>query len=882
MATRRVYVSNLHDAGRPAEARIQVAVPVVEDDEVIAVLTSTIRTARLVELLRAGLPEGPFVATILDRTGVIVARSKAPESFIGQPFPQLAEASRDQSGSVSLVNPAGVAIFVHYRRPELSGWVIAAAVEQAALTAPLTRSLQGLALVGVGLAVLAGAGAWWFGRKLTRAHDSLIAAARLLGEGQVIAAPTTSLREVNLVGQALASASRAIAGQADELKWTNQALEARVAARTRELAAKTAMLETTLETMQQGLVVIDGAGRLAVCNPQARRMLGIPDHLARACPALDDVLALHVGRAALGAAPAAIACLLRPGLDANTIAVVPLPADGPVQSETVLAVQSVALPACGGFVRTFTDITERRRHELELETARDAAEQASRAKGDFVTTMSHEMRTPLNAMIGCSELLLDDSSLGSRARRNAERIQSAGAAMLCLVDDILDIGKIEAGIIDVRTEPFSLRKVAEDAVEFVRPWAADKSLDLRLSVDGATPERFIGDPHRLRQILLNLLNNAIKFTASGGVDLAIAAGDGIAGRPNQRFTIRDTGIGIRKADQGKLFRRFQQLDPSVERRFAGAGLGLAISKQLVERMGGAIGVESELGAGATFWFELPLEPAAPDRAAASAEARPARRSARILVAEDVVVNQELARELLEAAGHVVDVVSDGVAAVAAVEAGDYDLVLMDMSMPELDGLSATRLIRNCGLPASRTPVVACTANVLPSQVMAFRDAGIDAYLRKPLWRTELYATIDRVLSQDRASDEAEAQPLPDNDQSFLALLGPDRVLAALDGLADDLRSLTLGDWSADARREELRSRAHALISTAMVLGMAELADSCKRLENACLARIGVDEALAALGATAEAGLAVGDLLRRGLRRDHPARPDGGDPLHAAS
>lgn len=809
-ATRRVYVSNLHAAIAPGEARIQVAVPVTDGETMIAILTSTIRIARLVQLLREGLPEGPFFATILDRTGTIVARSKAPEAFIGKPFPQLASASQGANGSTSLVNPAGIEIFLHYRRLELSGWVVAAAVERAALTAPLTRRLQGLALLATGLAVLAGTGAWWFGRKLTRAHDSLLAAARLLGEGRAIAPPTTSLREVNLVGQALATASRAIVQQADELQWANQALEERVAARTRELVTKTALLETTLETMQQGLVVIDGAGRMAVCNPPARRMLEIPDPVALGCPVLGDLGGLQAG----DAAALAIARLLQPGLTGDRIVILPGPAADTTDDATVIEVQSVSLPAGGGFVRTFTDITERRRHERELEAARDVAEQASRAKGDFVTTMSHEMRTPLNAMIGCAELLLDDPDLGARARRNAERIQSAGAAMLCLVDDILDIGKMEAGIIDVRTEPFSLRKVAEDAVEFVRPWAADKNLGLTLSVDCGPGDRYLGDPHRLRQILLNLLNNAVKFTAAGQVDLTIGAGGGMAGSSRCRFAIRDTGIGILKADQGKLFRRFQQIDPRVERRFAGVGLGLAITKQLVERMGGTIGVESDLGAGATFWFELPLEPAVADQHGALPTVRPERRCARILVAEDVVVNQELARELLETAGHVVDVVADGVAAVAAVKSGTYDLVLMDVSMPELDGLSATRLIRECGLPAGATPVVACTANVLPTQVMAFRDAGIDAYLRKPLWRTELYATIDRVLAQDLPRAGLEALPCPyrpgpDDVQSFVALLGPQRVLAALDGLTGELQVLTHGDWSDDGRRQELRGRAHA-------------------------------------------------------------------------
>ena len=484
---------------------------------------------------------------------MIVARSVKPEMFIGKPFPELAEATQGAKGSISLLDQEGVPIFGHFRRSAVSGWVVTAAVEQAAIEAPLTQSLQILALAAAALTAMAVGGGWWVGRSLTGAHRSLVASAEAVGQGRPIAPPKTYLHEANLVGEALAAASRSISSQAVEMQRANRELEQRVASRTQELALKTALLETTLDSMKQGLIVIDSEGRVPICNPQARALLDIPDGFIAARPTVDDLIALQDERGDYDSLPPEQRRLLRPASDDVTIF------ERQRRNGTVLEVQTVPIPGGRGFVRTFADITRRRRYERELEDARKEAEEANRAKSDFLATMSHEMRTPLNAIIGYSDLLLHSTDLNHDARRRTERIQNASSALLALVDEILDLGKIEAGIFDIREEPFSLPKLVNDAISIVRSSAVDKSLDLSVSLDTSAGDLFIGDQNRIRQILLNLLKNAIKFTHSGGVNLTVTQCLDAASQHVVRFSVMDTGIGIAKDAQP---RSVQAISPS--------------------------------------------------------------------------------------------------------------------------------------------------------------------------------------------------------------------------------------------------------------------------------------------------------------------------------
>ncbi|MGF3024318.1 ATP-binding protein [Methylobacterium aquaticum] len=464
------------------------------------------------------------------------------------------------------------------------------------------------------------------------------------------------------------------------------------------------------------------------------------------------------------------------------------------------------------------------------EAAKAAAERANAAKTDFLSAMSHEIRTPLNAVIGFTGLLAQAEDLEPELRRYAGLARASAGGLLTLVNDILDFSSVEAGAVSLRREPFAIEALAEGCLGVVGAAAAEKSLAVTSAIDASLPRRLVGDEARLHQILLNLLNNAVKFTPRGSVALSLRhEGSGRAGE-RIRFSVADTGIGIPAEKQGRLFERFSQVDSSIRRDYGGTGLGLAISRRLVEAMGGEIGVISSAGRGATFWFTLTL-PRAEEQA--PPQARPAAvpgRAGRILLVEDIEVNRELACLMLRKAGHAVDVVTDGFQAVRAAEAGSYDLVLMDVQMPGLDGPMATRLIRCLPGAAGRVPVIAMTANVLPDQVQSFRDAGMDDHLGKPFAPAELTALLTRWLDRGPVSEDEPAvldQSLYDGVRAFLP---PEAVRRLLGHLAEQVTGALAGEGSEAAERARLRFEAHGLVSAAGMLGFAPLSRACAELE----------------------------------------------------
>lgn len=411
--------------------------------------------------------------------------------------------------------------------------------------------------------------------------------------------------------------------------------------------------------------------------------------------------------------------------------------------------------ASARLIGAFQEITGRIDHARELETRRLDAEAASLAKSQFLATMSHEIRTPMNGVMGMLQLILQDD-LSDDQRRRAQIGQDSAQALMRVIDDVLDFSKIEAGQISLESIPFSPADLVDRTVALMELRAEEKGLALSFDIDERVPRWLAGDPIRIKQILLNLAGNAVKFTQSGSVTVRAdyvgdAAGDQL------KIVVEDTGIGIPPEHHDKLFERFVQADSTTTRKFGGSGLGLAISKQLVELMGGEISVESAPGSGSRFSFSIPAEETTPNVGFASDAAEVDTKAAiqqplKILAAEDNSVNQLLLRSFLESENHNVRIVNNGAEALAAVQAEAFDVVLMDVQMPIMDGVSATRAIRALPGPERETPIVAVTADAMESDRHKFLACGMNDHLSKPVKSKALFDAIARVMTRKTVSE----------------------------------------------------------------------------------------------------------------------------------
>jgi two-component system, sensor histidine kinase len=639
-----------------------------------------------------------------------------------------------------------------------------------------------------------------------------------------------------------------------------------------EIIAALEYTDNIVKSMNDAIIVIAPDGIIARVNTAAAKLLDYHE---------EELVGEHIGKILLPAVddPAEI-----PGLTAAGV-INPLDFVNNVETfyrdrsgrKISVIFSSSRIHGLNGTDETIVcvavDITQRKEAEKALQVEKEKAEAASKAKSQFLANMSHEIRTPMNGLLGMLSLLTD-THLNEKQRRMTDMAHSSAVILLEIINNILDFSKIEAGKLQLQLADFSPRDVVQEVLNIFWIRAREKGIRLGSEIDDCVPAALHGDSVLLRQILINLVGNAVKFTAVGEVLLGVTLEERGSDSRLLRFEVRDTGCGIALEKQKIIFEVFSQADSSMARRHEGTGLGLAISKELVEALGGSIGVRSDLGEGSLFWFTVslkkagsPVPPVSPKTPVdAPYEWQERERKPRVLLAEDNLVNQEYCKMVLEALNFEVDVVDRGHAAVDAVSREEYDIVLMDCQMPEMDGFSATRLIRQreaaSGGARRRVTVIALTANALSGDRELCLAAGMDDYLPKPYTHKQMRHLLNRWLQKgntagakvagDAAGSPALCAQGSEGDAAARPALRPAAVenshlesIQALqqEGAPDVLERImklffTSSPQHIDGMSHALATgdavglwnAAHSFKSTSAILGALPLSEMCRRME----------------------------------------------------
>ncbi len=611
-----------------------------------------------------------------------------------------------------------------------------------------------------------------------------------------------------------------------------------------------------VDAISEGIVFHDSEGKILLCNRSAERILGLTQaELLGQAPLPPGWATIREDGTPFPPEDHPAMISVKTGESRDNVSMGIRRPDGGVRWISINSrpVAWDSSDACGAAVASFTDVTHRKEMERELMAAKEQAERANQTKSQFLANMSHEIRTPLNGIIGITEMALDLNT-EPKIRKSLEMIRKSADSLMNLVNDILDFSKIEANRLSLYTVDFDLRETLDGIVKLFSLDSFRKRLQLDVDIHPSVPRKLHGDPERLSQVLKNLVSNAIKFTDRGSVALQVQqalppADDADPGDPPihlLRFSVSDTGIGIPDDLQDHLFESFIRLESS--RNMEGAGLGLAISKRLTEMMGGEIGVDSTPGRGSIFWFTAGFEPAGESPALPVADREEEMTEAeiqpryRILLAEDNPLNQQFLIYFLEKAGHEVVCVSNGKEVLSALTETRFDLILMDIHMPEMDGLEATRRIRNADAEDmdADIPIIALTAYAMKGDKERFLSAGMDQYLPKPVDMADLFSAIQRAVGPPQESCETPEAPESDGEvdiqgiQEFLSLFDRDETVRQkiLSGFLSEAPD-TLDTLNRRIKRQDYLAAAdaaHDLANLAVAVRAVHAVDNARNLE----------------------------------------------------